>query len=167
MRTLVTLLGLAMLLLLSLHAAPSEARAVDERAMLADIDLFLGDPVGASADLRKAVLAHAEEHSDANVVIDQGVAFWFGDEQPYAAADIVLLGYIAGSFRSQLETHVWRDDPYSGLLQVARVYRALRKKDAKFVHARLDELAKDHEEGKLAARAAKVESARAKPADAK
>jgi hypothetical protein len=167
MRTLVTLLGLAMLVLLTLHAAPSEARVVDERAMLADIDTFLTDPLGASAELRKAVLAHAETHAEATIAIDEGVAFWFADEKPYAAADIVLLGYIAGSLRTQLETQVWRDDPHSGLLQVARVYRALRTKDAKFVHAGLDQLAKDHADGRLAARAAKLESARAKPADAK
>lgn len=167
MRTLILLLGVGLMLLVSLHAAPNGARVVDERVMLADIDKFLSNPTGASAELRKALLAHAESHSDANIVIDEHVAFWIGDESPYAAADVMLLAYVAGSLRAQLETQIWRDDPYEGSMQVARVYRALKAKDPKLTHAGLDQLAKDHAEGKLAARIAKIESVRAKPSDKK
>ena len=122
----------------------------------------MSETLGPIAMTEGAIVEFAESSEDVSIVFDPAVAVWMNGESEYAGAPLVLCAYIAGSLRAQHETHIWRDDPYSGLQQVVRVYARLKAKDAKLALPVLDALAKDYAQGKLAARVAEIETARAK-----
>jgi hypothetical protein len=117
--------------------------------------------------VRHRIVDFATKDEHVKVVLDEHRSPWLSEDKEYVGASLVRCAYIAASVRTQLETRVRRDDPYSVLLQVARVYRAMKKADRKFALDSLDQRARDHESSELAARAAEIEVARAKQTDSK
>lgn len=73
---------------------------------------------------------------------------WFG-EKDYRHNELLLCAFIAGNVRSQLDSGVNANDSYSGLIQVFRVYRYLKKKVRNYSIPGVEDLLKLHKDGKL------------------
>ena len=59
------------------------------------------------------------------------------------------MAFMAGNVQAQLESGVKGNDPYSGFLQVLRVYHLVRQQDKEYKLEAVEKLLKMHKEGKL------------------
>jgi hypothetical protein len=132
-------------------ASPRDARGLSQEDDLRDaVEQFLSDPVGDDAqEAMSTVVSLTDERDDVEVVIAPEVLVWYSDEEEYAGSDQLLVSFIAGNVRSQLDTGVSRNDDYSGLIQVIRVYRALVEADPDMEHEALEELIEKQGEGEM------------------
>ena len=73
-----------------------------------------------------------------------------------------LAAFTAGNVRSQLDSGVCRDDPYSGLIAVFRVYRHLKKANPELTIPEVETLLELHQQGKLMEHLAKEKERLAK-----
>jgi hypothetical protein len=157
------LLGSAVLISMSFQPVASAPTRLDEEAKARKaLQEFLDDPMEADGKLRKVFLDFAEKSDDVTIVVSTDVMPWTEGGESYSGDPALLCAYIAGSLRSQLETRVARDDPYSGLVQVVRMYSLLKATNKSLANEKLDELVKLHADGLLSERVAEIESARAK-----
>lgn len=119
---------------------------------------FLNDPLHKSAgDWSRLILLYTMQTPNAAVVLGHEELRWVGlggDEQ---RSLLLLAAYAAGNIQSQLNSGVKRNDRYSGLLTLFRVYRTLREQNKKFRIAAVDRLLDLHREDKLVRHLQKLE----------
>jgi hypothetical protein len=112
--------------------------------------LLLEDPLNKSArDWARLILIYALDSSDADVVIGREEWRWTGLDHINSRSLQLLAAYEAGNIQSQLNSGVKRNDRYSGLLTLFRVYRAIQKQDEKFKLDAVEAVLSLHQEGKL------------------
>lgn len=112
--------------------------------------LYLNDPSNASArDWARLILLYVQQTSNAAVVLGREELRWADVDKDDPRSLLLLAAYAAGNIQSQLNSGVKRNDRYSGLLTLFRVYRALREQKAQFRIAAVDDLLALHKEGKL------------------
>jgi hypothetical protein len=112
--------------------------------------LLLEDPLNRSnRDWSRIILLYALSASDAEVVLGREELHWAGIENNDPRALLLLAAYASGNIQSQLNSGVKRNDRYSGLISLFRVYRALQHSDQKFRVAAVDEFLSLHQEDKL------------------
>ena len=163
MRSYLAALGCVVFIALSFDRVTSASTRVDDEAKVRKaLATFFDDPMETDGKVRKVFLDFAEKDENVEIKIGSDVMVWMEGGKDYGGAPAVMCAYVAGSLRSQLETRVWRDDPYSGLVQVVRMYSLLKADNKSLVNEKLDELAKLHADGKLAERVAEIEAAREK-----
>jgi hypothetical protein len=110
---------------------------------------LLEDPLADKArDYAKAVIVFAAQTPDAEVTLGKRELKWVGGKEDKRGM-LLLAAYAGGNTLSQLNSGVKRDDPYAGLLQVFRVYRALRRRDKDFRNDEVDRLLGLHRQGRL------------------
>ena len=77
----------------------------------------------------------------------------------------MLLGaFIAGNVLAQLDSGVKRNDSYSGMIQVFRVYRHLKAEEPAYNVPEIEDLLALHRRGELAPHLAKLEAEEEKEA---
>ncbi|HTU94080.1 MAG TPA: hypothetical protein VMF69_28625 [Gemmataceae bacterium] len=125
--------------------------------------LLLDDPLNKSApDWSRLILLYALGKPNADFVLGPEELRWIGLEKDDRRSLLLLAAYSSGNIQSQLNSGVKRNDRYSGLLSLFRVYRALRDQtlhDQKksFTLAAVDELLALHKEAKLLPHLQKLE----------
>jgi hypothetical protein len=123
--------------------------------------LLVEDPSNKSArDWSRLVLLYTMQTPNAAVVLGSEEMRWadMGKENPNSL--LLLAAYAAGNIQAQLNSGVKRNDRYSGLLTLFRVYRTLQEKDEKFKIAEVDDMLALHQEDKLVAHLQKLEEKR-------
>jgi hypothetical protein len=112
--------------------------------------LFLEDPLNKSArDWARLIMLYSLQTSNAAIVFGREELRWAGLDRDDSRSLLLLAAYSAGNIQSQLNSGVKRNDRYSGLLTLFRVYRALREQNEQFRVSAVDELLALHEEAKL------------------
>jgi hypothetical protein len=121
--------------------------------------LLLDDPLNRSArDWSRLILLYALQPSKTVVVgLGPEELHWIGLEENDSRSVLLLAAYVSGNLRSQLNSGVKRNDRYSGLLTLFRVYRALREQNKGFRIADVNDLLNLHTENKLIAHLQKLD----------
>lgn len=143
-----------LILLLALAPAPvvvpGSTLSDDEAAIRKHIEHFLSDPFTDTSETEMdAIAVFANQSKDIEVDISTKVCFWTLSDMDGKAKEILLAAFLAGNVRSQLDTATKQDDSYSGMVQVLRVYRALKQRDPKYKDAGLDKFAGLQAKGEL------------------
>lgn len=143
------LTGVALLAVLSaVGRADDKPPDVSENSFREAAATFLGDPLKPAAkEAVKKITVFVVRSKDVLVVLNKDEAYLIGKEGKYQG--LLATAYLAGSALSQLDSGVGRHDAYSGLIQVFRVYRAIKKQDKKYKVAEVEQLLKLHRDGKL------------------
>jgi hypothetical protein len=127
-------------------ASPGDSELRQAVTTLAEKPL---SPEGAAAAM--AITAFANASEDVVVTLSEAALPWM--KQPDTPhAELLLAAYIGGNVLGQLDAGVTGNDPWSGVLQVFRVYRALKAADPKARVASIESLQDEARRGKLAAR---------------
>ncbi|MHB1423209.1 MAG: hypothetical protein ACYC3I_08455 [Gemmataceae bacterium] len=112
--------------------------------------LLLEDPLNRSnRDWSRLIMLYALNAPNADIVLGQQELRWAGVENNDPHALLLLAAYTAGNIQSQLNSGVKRNDRYSGLISLFRVYRALHQQNENFKVAAVDDLLTLHEKDKL------------------
>lgn len=147
----------------------SKGPKVPDQMVRPTCSLFVADPLNKSArDWARLILLYTQQTSNAEVVFGSEELRWAALEKNDSRSLLLLAGYAAGNIQSQLNSGVKRNDRYSGLLTLFRVYRALREQNAQFRVAAVDNLLALHKEAKLTPHLQKLEEqkpARLTPAE--
>jgi len=123
---------------------------ISDKVFRQSSSLFLDDPLNKSApDWARLILLYSQQTSNAAVVLGREELSWSGIDREDSRSLLLLAAYSAGNIQSQLNSGVKRNDRYSGLLTLFRVYRALRQQNEQFRISTVDDLLTLHEEGKL------------------
>jgi hypothetical protein len=143
------LVAIIFLLLCSTIGSADDAPPSPERVRAA-CDLFCSEPLGEHARLCAAVIWKFSEESDlVKVTVGPHYLPWMKRDDIPKHTDLLVVAFIAGNVASQLDSGVKASDPYSGIIQVFRVYRALNAKDSSYEIAEIEHLLALHREGKL------------------
>ncbi len=112
---------------------------------------YLNDPANRfAANWSRLIVLYVLETKNFEVVLGKEEWTWTGLESEHPHATLLLAGYVSGNLLSQMNSGVKRNDRYSGLLTLFRVYRTLRETDMEFkpIEA-IDKLLKMHKENTL------------------
>jgi hypothetical protein len=114
---------------------------------------FLNDPANKIASSwSRLIVLYVLESKNVEVVLGREEWTWTGLESEHPYAPLLLAGYTSGNILSQMNSGVKRNDRYSGLLTLFRVYRTLRETDEEFKPLdAVEQLLKLHRENKLTA----------------
>ena len=126
--------------------------ATDEPEVLGDaaiLEEFLSNPLGEGTNDIFALLADGEYEV---TLTPELLGFVEGEEE------VLLAAYAAGNMLSQAYTGVLRSDPYTGMVQMIRVYRHLKSVgDGSFREVSyMEDLLERHSEGRLILEIAQV-----------
>lgn len=117
---------------------------------------FLNEPLSKSApDYSRLIMLFALDSSDSTAVFFGGDEWsWTGLDSDDSHALLLLAAYSSGNALSQLNSGVKRNDRYSGLLTLFRVYRVLQEnagqeKKKAFKITAVDKLLELHRQNKL------------------
>lgn len=131
---------------------------ISEKIFRQTSSLLLDDPLSRSArDWSRLILLYTLQTSEAVMVLGPDEMSWAAMDRNDPHSLLLLAAYAGGNIRAQLNSGVKRNDRYSGLLTLFRVYRALREKDAKFRIAEVDNLLKLHADNRLTAHLQKLD----------
>lgn len=124
--------------------------------------LLLEDPLNKSArDWARLIMLYSQDSSSAAVILGREELSWIAVDRDDGRSLLLLAAYFAGNIQSQLNSGIKRNDRYSGLLTLFRVYRSLREQDNQFRVAAVDDLLTLHEEAKLVSHLQRLEERKA------
>lgn len=135
-------------------SAPQSQSEADARKAIAT---FCEQPLSSEGRAAVRTLLNFAEASD-RVLITTSPEFtpWIREDKTYDHSSLLTGAYIAGNVLSQLDSGVRGNDPYSGIIQVFRVYRHLKSKAAPFEVAEIEDLLEIHRRGELGDRFAEI-----------
>jgi hypothetical protein len=111
---------------------------------------FLNDPHHKSAgDWSRLIMLYAQQSSSTELLLGRDEMHWVALDPGERRSLLLLAAYAAGNIQSQLNSGVKRNDRYSGVLTLFRVYRSLQEQDGKFRIAAVENLLALHREDKL------------------
>lgn len=149
------MIGMTVMLLAVVSAARSDERkkpgvTISDQNFRQISSTLLNDPGHRSAgDWSRLILLYTMQTSSAAVVLGSEEMHWVALDPGERRCLLLLAAYAAGNIQSQLNSGVKRNDRYSGLLTLFRVYRVLQEQDAKFKILAVDRLFSLHREDKL------------------
>ena len=125
-----------LLLFLSLTAAwpaPDQKEpTVTKEVALKAITLFREQPhTEAGRGAAALILRFAEESPDVKVTLEHSQMEWFGPKEDLKNYSILLVAYVAGSLRSQLDSGKKEHDGPASAKQVVETYKKLKQIDPK------------------------------------
>jgi len=131
---------------------------VSEESVRSAIESFLQNPA-AAAESELTIAQFMEKNDAVHIFIDlNGYCSWLRADKEYDHKTTLMIAFTTGNIRSQLDSGVCRDDPYSGLLTVFRVYRHLKKANPEWTIPEIENLLELHRQGKLMEHLAKEKS---------
>lgn len=133
-------------------ADPKELKspAISDKVFRQTSSLFLDDPLNKSArDWARLVLLYSLQTSNAAVIFGREELHWTGLDRDEPRSLLLLAAYSVGNIQSQLNSGIKRNDRYSGLLTLFRVYRALHEQNGQFRIPAVEDLLALHEDAKL------------------
>jgi len=126
-----------------------KAAEVSQAEVRSAIEKFLADPLAAeSKQWERTIALFTVESKDVAVLVTGEMMPWLGNQEDKYHSQL-FTAFIAGNVRAQLDCGVKRNDTYSGVIQVFRVYRFLKTKDRDYRVDELEKLLDRHREGKL------------------
>jgi hypothetical protein len=133
----------------AVHSGEKKAPEITEKEFRRANFQLLEDPLAKNAsDLAKAVVVFAMQTPKAEVMLGKKELKWFGGKEDKRGL-LLFAAYVGGNTLAQLDSGVKRNEPYPGLLQLFRVYRALREKDRDYSNDDVQRLLKLHQDGRL------------------
>ena len=142
----------------------SKGPTISDQIVRQTSSVLLEDPLNKSArDWARLILLYTQQKSNVEVLFGSEELRWSGVEKGDPSSLLLLAAYAAGNIQSQLNSGVKRNDRYSGLLTLFRVYRALREKNAQFRIAAVEDLLARHKEAKLTPHLQKLEEKKSAP----
>src|SRR5262245_25233227 len=145
----------ALLCLASIGTAQSQTPS--EAAVRRAISTFCDAPLSTKGRAAPKTILEFGEASDAVLItISPGYVPWTRADKKYENSELLLAAYVAGNVLGQLDSGVKGNDAYSGMIQVFRVYRHLKAKDASFKVPEIEDYLEMHRKGELAVHFAKV-----------
>jgi hypothetical protein len=103
---------------------------VKSDTVLKAIAMFESDPGGTNASEAMAIIAnYAEASTNVSVTINTGYLPWLSQKPEIKNGKVLLVGFVAGNVKAQLEQRIKQDQPAEGLLLMCKVYTTLRKKN--------------------------------------
>jgi len=152
-------LGFAVVVAITVAAVALAAETqISEKTVRSAIESFLQNPA-ASADPELTIVRFMEKNNAVQIIINpNGCYSWILDNKKYEHTVDLMIAFMAGNIRSQLDSGVYRNDPYSGLLAVFRVYRHLKKANPEWSIPEAENLLELHRQGKLMEHLAKEKS---------
>ena len=128
----------------------SKGLKITDKVFRQTSSLLLDDPLNKSArDWSRLILLYTSQAPNATVALGLEELRWLGLGIDDSHSQLLLAAYAAGNIQSQLNSGVKRNDRYSGLLTLFRVYRALREQNKSYTIAAVDTLLGLHEQNKL------------------
>ncbi len=138
------------------HAEEKKGPTISDKTFRRASFLLLDDPLSKTArDSARLILLYTLQKPNAAVGLSRQELRWIGKGDQRSL--LLLAAYAAGDVGSQLNSGVKRNDRYSGLLCLFRVYRALREKEESFKVSEVEDLLQLHQEGKLVNHLQKLE----------
>lgn len=114
------------------------------------IVLFRQEPVSERGKGAASLLIHfARESPDVEVTMSSSALPWLVTKRPSEYSSTLLVAYIAGSVRSQLDSGATKNDPVAGAEQVIETYHLLQKTDPTFKMEEVEKLIELKTSGKL------------------
>jgi hypothetical protein len=156
-------MGLVVLLILVVSAVQAEERKkpgvkISDQSFRQISSTFLNDPQHRSAgDWSRLILLYTMQTPNAVVALGSEEMHWVALDPNERRSLLLLAAYAAGNIQSQLNSGVKRNDRYSGLLTLFRVYRVLQEQDAKFKIVAVEHLLALHRDDKLLEHLRKLE----------
>jgi hypothetical protein len=144
----------------AVHADEKERKGpmISDKIFRQTCSVFLNDPLNPSSrDWARLIMLYTLETSNAAVVLGREEFRWAGLDKKNTRNLLLLAAYASGNIQSQLNSGVKRNDRYSGVLTLFRVYRTLCEKDEKFRVDSVESLLGLHREGKLVPHLQKME----------
>jgi hypothetical protein len=115
----------------SLRAADNfDWATVKPDAVLKAIAAFESDPGGTNTAGAMVIIAnYAQASTNVSVTINEGYLPWFSKKPEIKNGQVLLMAFVAGNIRPQLEKRLKQDHPADGLLLMCKMYATLRKKN--------------------------------------
>jgi hypothetical protein len=135
-----------------IHADDKERKGLkmSDQDLRRTCSVFLNEPLNKSSrDWARLIMLYALETPNAAIVFGKEELHWAGLDKADERSLLLLAAYVSGNIQSQLNSGVKRNDRYSGVLTLFRVYRALRENDEQFKVDAAESLLALHQEGKL------------------
>jgi hypothetical protein len=149
------MIGVAVLLIAVISAVRSDERkspgiTISDKSFQQISTAFLNDPQHKSAgDWSRLIMLYAKQTSSAELLLGRDEMHWVALDPSERRSLLLLAAYAAGNIQSQLNSGVKRNDRYSGVLTLFRVYRSLREQNGTFKIAAVENLLTLHREDKL------------------
>jgi hypothetical protein len=138
------LIAVSVFLMPMLDAAISDADAAPI------ISAFLTDPLSqASQDAARQINQFCEESPDHEVVIDAKYMPWLGSSKPPEKSEILLVAFMAGNLKAQIEKKTSKPEPYAGALAVIDVYNKIRANTMGYRVSSIDQWISLEKQGRL------------------
>jgi hypothetical protein len=142
----------------SAASAAEEAVTLSEAEFRRYATIFLDQPLSEEGQAAAGFLLKFVEDTDkVSVTIAPWFVPWIFGEKEYKNTEWLLAAYAIGNALSQLDSGICVSDAYSGEIQVFRVYRHMKAKDASYSVPEIENLLAVHKKGELAAYLAKAE----------
>jgi hypothetical protein len=125
-------------------------KPISKDVALKAIAIFEKEPLTENGKGAAAIIASFAEESEAvTVKISSAVTPWYKSEKEYKNGHLLLVAFIAGNIKSQLERKVCADDSHAGLLQLFKTYDQFKKADKNLKIPEIDHLVELHSKNKL------------------
>ena len=149
------------------HCFSTYASDLTNDEVLNAISVFADDPVSERGKAKgAAVLRFAEESPDVLLTIDVSLIHWLVEEPEVKYVDTLLMAFVAGNVKSQIESGTIADDTRAGLLLLFDVYRKIQSIDQNFAVPLIEKQIGIHRDGKLDEYIEQVAEKREQPAEA-
>lgn len=124
--------------------------AVSPAIALKAIGVLERDPFAPDIETAALLVAKfAEDNRSVEVHISENTLPWLVSDPDNRHAKLLLVAYIAGNIRSQIQNSRTRNDPYAGILFMLDTYTKLRQREPDFKVADLERLSALRAQGTL------------------
>jgi hypothetical protein len=119
---------------------------------------FLASPLSDEGQRAMRTIAlFAESSEDVTVVMHMGYLAWMRADKLCKYPAELMMAFAAGNVLAQLDAGVDRNDAYSGMIQVFRVYRGLKAATGGYAVPEIESLMAQHRKGNLWLHLAQIE----------
>jgi hypothetical protein len=119
-------------------------------ALLEATEKFANDPLFRNGNAAmKTIVRFVDSNEDYRIVFDAKLHSWITAEPQSKYAEQLMLAFIAGNLRAQLETGVTTDDTYSGLVFMFRVYKNIKMLDKELTNNIIEKQIEAYRSGNL------------------
>lgn len=129
----------------------------DAKEVRAAIEAIERNPLAAAeAGHINTLMSFAQESPDVTILVDPELTA-FAQNQQDKHAPLLLAAFIAGNVKGQLNSKTNRDDSYSGLQTVFKVYHSIQASQKDYKVPSIDDLEALDKQGKLKAKVEEVQ----------
>lgn len=119
-------------------------------AVLEATEKFANDPLFRNGNAAmKTIVRFVESNEDYRIVFNAKLHSWITAKPESKYAEQLMLAFIAGNLKAQLETGITTDDTYSGLVFMFRVYKNIKMLDKELTNNVIEKQIEAYRAGNL------------------